>query len=189
MAHQWFRVGLDVEIASPIRSLDGVFFPGKVVAPSFDDANKFLVEYENLTTEEDGTSQPFSEDVSMSLLRPRPPMETKLGFKFNDFVDAFFNGGWWKGVVAKALNKSCYLVYLKGMKQSYQFRVSELRVHREWIKGAWFPPYEEEMKQEEDDMNVEVCNYCLMFVFFRFLFDKLRFHSFISFVYFFHVHE
>lgn len=147
-----------MEVASPIHCLSGVFFHGKVVAPSFDDANKFLVEYETLKTEEDGTSQPFSEDVSVGLLRPRPPTETRLGFTSNDIVDAFFNGGWWKGVVAKPLNKSCYLVYLKSMKQSYQFRVSELRVHREWKKGAWYPPFDEQVKQEEDDVNVEVCN-------------------------------
>ncbi|OWM89393.1 protein AGENET DOMAIN (AGD)-CONTAINING P1-like [Punica granatum] len=151
MAYQWFREGVDVEIASINPCQRGVYFPGKVVAPSFDDSNKFLVEYDTITNEEEGTTRPFSEDVRVGLLRPRPPLEDKLGFKCNDSVDAFFHGGWREGVVAKCLDKSCYLVHLKSMKQSYQFRASELRVHREWIRGAWCPPYEDEIKEEADD--------------------------------------
>ncbi|KAK4779731.1 hypothetical protein SAY87_015837 [Trapa incisa] len=155
MAHQWFREGADVEIASLLKCLEGVLFSGKVVAPSFDDANKFVIEYETLTTQEDGISQPLMEDVSVGLLRPRPPTEAKLVFKSDEIVDAFFNGGWWNGVVVTPLNNSCYLVWLRRMGRNYQFRASELRVHREWKMGAWFPPFDQLVKLEEDDVNAE----------------------------------
>ncbi|KAK4786089.1 hypothetical protein SAY86_002778 [Trapa natans] len=156
MAHQWFREGADVEIASLLECLEGVLFSGKVVAPSFDDANKFVIEYETLTTQEDGISQPLMEDVSVGLLRPRPPTEAKLVFKSDEIVDAFFNGGWWNGVVVTPLNNSCYLVWLRRMGRNYQFRASELRVHREWKMGAWFPPFDQLVKLEEDDVNAEM---------------------------------
>lgn len=166
MAHPWFRVGAKVEVTSSVPCLSSKYLAATLIAPSFDSDDKYLVEYETLVIEEDdGESRPFQEDVNVGLIRPRPPPDTRTGFRSHDRVDALFHGSWWQGVVTKVLHNSRYMVHLECVDQSYQFQGSELRIHRDWIDGAWVPTFEaeqKEVKKEQVEIDLEVSFTCLL---------------------------
>lgn len=68
-----------------------------------------------------------------------------------DDVDAFHNDGWWEGVVTKVVrvedgeknNNGVYSVFFRCSREQIDFGSSDLRLHREWVRGnLWVPPLE-----------------------------------------------
>ncbi|XP_048131586.1 protein AGENET DOMAIN (AGD)-CONTAINING P1-like [Rhodamnia argentea] len=118
----------------------------------------FLVDYKTLIDQSDAgrPSRPYREEVSVGLLRPKPPAETSRSFHLGNVVDECLNGGWWEGAIAKALKSSWYIVYLGCVKQQYRFDAAELRLHREWVNGNWVPPFEAEEEDGDSDDDEKV---------------------------------
>ncbi|PON81662.1 Agenet-like domain containing protein [Trema orientale] len=129
-----FRKGTVVEVSSDEDGFQGAWFAATIVEPV--GKGKFLVEYHNLRTDDDKDF--LREEIDTLHIRPSPPERVMVG-RFNSLeeVDAFYNDGWWVGVISKVLSGSRYIVYFRSTKEEMEFHHSELRLHQEWIDGKW----------------------------------------------------
>ncbi|XAR52717.1 hypothetical protein NMG60_11020923 [Bertholletia excelsa] len=144
-----FKKGSEVEISSNDDGFRGAWYAGTVVrrAPARGkDKGKVLVEYKTLTADEAG-KRPLQEMLDVVQLRPPAPRERCRSFKFSEEVDAYFNDGWWEGVITEVLENDKYSVFFRGTREQLEFGSSELRLHREWVKGQWVPPPEGECEE------------------------------------------
>ncbi|KAJ6775583.1 AGENET DOMAIN-CONTAINING PROTEIN-RELATED [Salix purpurea] len=143
-----FKPGSKVEIMSEEDGFRGSFFTGTVVKATR--TSNFVVEYDKLFEDEEGT-KPLQETVNEFQIRPIPPREKKREFKFSEEVDAFHNDGWWEGVITEVNDDGKFAVFFRSTKEQIEFSEENLRLHREWISGAWKPTLEgvEEEKKEE----------------------------------------
>ncbi|KAL4340981.1 hypothetical protein GQ457_08G004850 [Hibiscus cannabinus] len=137
--------GSPIEISSNDPGFRGSWYAGVIVkrAPPRKPNNKFVVEYAHLFEDDDGT-KPLRETIDAVDIRPPAPREKARKFKFSEEVDAFHNDGWWEGVITKELENGRFHVYFKRSKEQLEFGEEQLRLHREWIKGSWTPPLEED---------------------------------------------
>ncbi|KAK8480664.1 hypothetical protein V6N11_029323 [Hibiscus sabdariffa] len=144
--------GSQIEISSNDPGFRGSWYTGVIIkrAPSKKPANKFVVEYTHLFEDDAGT-KPLRETIDAVDLRPPAPREKLRKFKFSEEVDAFYNDGWWEGVITKELENGRFHVYFKRSKEQLEFGDDQLRLHREWIKEAWTPPLEEDKQAKESD--------------------------------------
>ncbi|PRQ60646.1 putative Agenet-like domain-containing protein [Rosa chinensis] len=146
-----FQIGTYVEVTSPVHSMRGSLFPAKIVAASADRA-KFTVEYDRFKTKlyrNVTGKRSLRDEFHVALLRPPQPREEGYAFKRNDAVDAFMAGGWWEGVITEELGGARFEVFFRFVKQRVEFEADELRLHREWVRGAWVPP----LREEEGDVS------------------------------------
>ncbi|KAL5717746.1 hypothetical protein ACHQM5_010714 [Ranunculus cassubicifolius] len=97
-----FSKGMQVEVCSDEDGLRGAWFEATILRPSTK-RHKVYVEYKNLTTVKG--SNLLKEFVNEVNLRPVPPREANRSFNSNDEVDAYYNDGWWEGVVIQVLEK------------------------------------------------------------------------------------
>ncbi|XP_077218782.1 agenet domain-containing protein [Tasmannia lanceolata] len=139
--------GAVVEVRSYENGFVGAWFEAKVIR-SMPKKNSVSVEYKDLMDDQD-ESKPLRETVDLSNVRPPPPLETHSLFQLNDRVDAFWNEGWWVGVILKVLDEERYAVYFQDTKEEIEFERSNLRVHREWIGGKWVPNRSQNKKKLE----------------------------------------
>ncbi|GAB2229021.1 hypothetical protein Droror1_Dr00023156 [Drosera rotundifolia] len=125
--------GSSVEVSSDEDGFQGAWFAASVVEKV---GNKYLIEYKDLRTEDD--MEFTKEEVDALHIRPYPPEISKTDrFKLYEEVDAWYNDGWWVGVISKVMSGSKYLVYFKVTNEEMQFKHSDLRLHQEWIDGKW----------------------------------------------------
>ncbi|KAG8363931.1 hypothetical protein BUALT_Bualt19G0073700 [Buddleja alternifolia] len=140
---QYFKKGADVEISSDDEGFRGSWYAGTIIRPpgnSKRSTNKVLVEYKNLMADEAGT-QRLREELDVVQLRPPPPRERFRTFKFSEEVDAYYNDGWWEGIIT-AVTGDKYSVFFRGTREQIDFKASDLRLHREWVYENWVPPLE-----------------------------------------------
>ncbi|GKV01424.1 hypothetical protein SLEP1_g13978 [Rubroshorea leprosula] len=138
------KAGKQVEISSDDPGYRGSWYAGTVIRRvSSKDPNKFVVQYTSLFKDEEG-KKPLREVLDAVNLRPPAPKEKARKFRFSEKVDAFYNDGWWEGVITEDLGKGRFLVYFRPTKEQIEFGEKELRLHREWVDGVWKPPLEEE---------------------------------------------
>lgn len=125
-------VGAIVEVSSD----SGAWFAATVVKVVRKD--KFLVEYHGLLADDDSQ---LREEIDALHIRPHP-LDTDVDGQFSilDEVDAFYNDGWWVGVISKALADSRYVVYFRSSNEELEFENSQLRLHQDWIGGKWVMP-------------------------------------------------
>lgn len=144
---KYFKKGAKVEVMSDDEGFKGSWFVGTVVQKLKN--GKVLVEYHTLT-QDDGGKKKLREEFDLLYLRPVPPPEPprERGFEISEEVDAYYNDGWWEGVIIEVLKQSRYSVYFKGTRDQLEFEESELRVHREWDGENWVPPFETETRLE-----------------------------------------
>lgn len=128
-----FDVGRKVEVSFDREDFQDAWFPATILE---DLGGTFLVEYISAST--DNKDQPIKARVNFLHVRPCPPLLKDKNFVLLDKVDAFFDFGWWSGVITKELENSRYIVYFKQMKLDKEFNQSELRPHMEWKDGKWF---------------------------------------------------
>ncbi|KAL5714002.1 hypothetical protein ACHQM5_016022 [Ranunculus cassubicifolius] len=102
MEESQFSKGMQVEVCSDEDGLRGAWFEATILRPSTK-RHKVYVEYKNLTTVKG--SNLLKEFVNEVNLRPVPPREANRSFNLNDEVDAYYNDGWWEGVVIQVLEK------------------------------------------------------------------------------------
>ena len=138
-----FRQGSRVEV----RNEQGAWFPGHVVDPNSNPSPfslrnrrpRVLVQYETLVSEDD-PSQPLTEEVDVSLIRPAPPVEDnaagEVEFAAHDVVEAFYMDAWWRGVVM-GFDGDKYTVGFKSPPDLLELRRVELRRPWDWCGGEW----------------------------------------------------
>lgn len=129
-----FIKGTIVEVSSDEDGFRGAWFAASIVEAVQKD--KFLVQYQNLRTDDDLCF--LREEIDTLHIRPYPP-ETVVVNRFNLFeeVDASYNDGWWVGVISKVCVGSKYLVYFRDTDEEMEFEHSDLRPHQDWIDGKW----------------------------------------------------
>ncbi|MFS7975422.1 putative Agenet-like domain-containing protein [Helianthus anomalus] len=124
------RVGLKVEISLEDERFCDVWFPATIVQDLGN--NWFLVEYKEL------------QRVSVDHLHIRPlrPDFRDHEFHFSREVEAFYEFGWWSGVVTKEVADSRYIVCFKHTNKVKEFSLPELRTQLKWHweKEIWFFP-------------------------------------------------
>lgn len=136
----YFRRGAEIEISSDDEGFRGSWYEGTVIRPPKNESSKVLVEYKTLTEDEAG-KRPLREPLKLVQLRPPPPPENRLAFEFSDEVDAYYNDGWWEGIITETFEgEDRYSVFFRGTREQLSFTASQMRLHREWVKGNWVPP-------------------------------------------------
>ena len=145
----YLQPGSQVEISSNDPGFRGSWFTGSILKrASSKNPNKFLVQYTHLFQDDAGT-KPLKETINAVDIRPLAPRERARKFKFAEEVDAFYNDGWWEGVITNELENGKFHVYFKRSKEQLEFGEDQLRLHREWANGSWTPPLEEDEQVEE----------------------------------------
>ncbi|XP_006349167.1 uncharacterized protein [Solanum tuberosum] len=153
---EYLTKGSTVEVTSDEEGFKGVWFDGTILNYG-SNKKKVLVEYRSILADEIG-SKPLRELVNVSFVRPVPPLEIVESFELHDVVDASYKDGWWTGVITKVLDDFRYQVTFSNPPDVLEFGVSELRLHKQWVKGNWVLPG----KQRTDSLmfsvgkNVEV---------------------------------
>ncbi|KFK23892.1 hypothetical protein AALP_AAs44506U000100 [Arabis alpina] len=93
--------------------------------------------------------------VSADQLCPPPPSLADGGDSFSrklvlmQSVELFENGGWWKGIVNAVKLDDMVSVLMLNSQQTRDVAANELRIHREWVNGAWDLP--EELQRDTMD--------------------------------------
>nr|KAJ0209329.1 hypothetical protein LSAT_V11C400166970 [Lactuca sativa] len=130
-----FTVGKRVEVRIKVGNLK-VWFPATVVENLGD--NSFLVEHQQPGIGDEATLHKVTVDYQQ--IRPSPP---HLSLRDKDFVllekvDAYYDFGWWRGVVTKKLADNRYNVFFKYTKKEREFDCSSVRPRMKWKRGKWF---------------------------------------------------
>ncbi|KAJ8573678.1 hypothetical protein K7X08_010189 [Anisodus acutangulus] len=134
--------GSTVEVTSDEEGYQGVWFEATILGVSSPTSKKkrVLIEYKNILAEENG-SDPLRELVNISFVRPVPLVEKVESFELYDVVDASYKDGWWTGVITRVVEDSSrYQVTFNNPPDELEFGVSELRFHKQWVKGKWVRP-------------------------------------------------
>ncbi|CAI0379333.1 unnamed protein product [Linum tenue] len=93
-----FTQGMQVEVTTDDDGFKGAWFAATIIEPSGED--EYLIEYKTLTNDDD--TEFLREYIRACNIRPCPPEIIVVdGFKVMDEVDAYYNEGWWVGVIAK----------------------------------------------------------------------------------------
>nr|GEY54937.1 hypothetical protein [Tanacetum cinerariifolium] len=129
-----FTVGKKVEVSFDKENLRDVWFPATVLQNSGD--NTFLVEYQQPGSGDEAVQHKVT--VDHSHIRPSPPHLRDKNFVLLEKVDAYYDYGWWSGVITKELADNRYNVFFKHTKKEREFICSEVRPHIEWKGGKWF---------------------------------------------------
>lgn len=85
----------------------------------------------------DGGIEVLKEEIETKFIRPCPPHVPMFGsFKRLQEVDAWYNDGWWEGMVVELVNsEECYVCFRNN--EVLKFESSKLRPHQDWIDGKW----------------------------------------------------
>ncbi|KAM7273897.1 hypothetical protein ACFE04_028561 [Oxalis oulophora] len=147
--------GSKVEFSSREEGYKGSYFTATIIEtpqPTTDN-NTYVIQYDNITNE-DGT-KPLRELAHVSCIRPLPPTllveedkkHSSCSFELNDVVEAFYNDGWWVGVVDKVKRSGGsgggggemkrYRVRFEDPLHFIEFDENELRPHFDWVDGKW----------------------------------------------------
>ncbi|PWA84100.1 Agenet-like domain-containing protein [Artemisia annua] len=129
-----FTVGKKVEVSFDKENLREVWFPATVLKNSGD--NTFLVEYQQPGSGDEAVLHKVT--VDHSHIRPSPPHLRDKNFVLLEKVDAYYDYGWWSGVITKELADNRYNVYFKHTKKDREVICSKVRPHIEWKGGKWF---------------------------------------------------
>ncbi|XP_074311301.1 protein AGENET DOMAIN (AGD)-CONTAINING P1 [Silene latifolia] len=151
-----FKKGMKVEISIEEEGFRGAWFSGTIINPPAKNTQKVLIEYDALLA--DNGSKPLREKVDFVQIRPIPPRENHRLFKLDEDVDAYYNDGWWEGVITQIVvnddDDDCkYCVYFRPTREQCEFNVCDLRLHREWDGAKWVPPLEEDARATEVKIN------------------------------------
>ncbi|KAI3679561.1 hypothetical protein L2E82_51224 [Cichorium intybus] len=129
-----FTAGKKVEVCFEGEDLRDVWFPATVVGNLGN--NSFLVEYQRPGIGNEATVDKVARDYLH--IRPSPPHLRDKNFVLLEKVDAYYDFGWWSGVITKELADNRYNVSFKHTKKEREFDCSKVRPHMEWKGGKWF---------------------------------------------------
>ncbi|PSR85066.1 DUF724 domain-containing protein [Actinidia chinensis var. chinensis] len=129
-----FSEGTVVEVKSNEEGYQGSWFTAVIVGSIPKD--KFLVQYQTLKTDDE--TELLKERVDASCIRPCPSVIQRVDrFKLFEKVDAWYNDGWWVGLISRVLGGLNYTVYFWTTNEELEFGHFSLRPHQEWIGGKW----------------------------------------------------
>ncbi|CAH9103511.1 unnamed protein product [Cuscuta europaea] len=147
-----FDIGSQVEIMSQDSGLRGCWFRGVVIKKH---KNKVKVQYKDVKDAEDeaknleewvlstklAAPDKFGLRINgRTLLRPSPsPRKGRVSWAFNVgvSVDAWWNAGWWEGIVVQKESENWLHIYFPGEKQTQIFSHDNLRHSQEWLIDGW----------------------------------------------------
>lgn len=128
-----FDVGRKVEVSFEREDSQDAWYPATIHEDLGD--GTFLVESSSAKTDNLSLAKARVDSLH---IRPCPPLLKAKNFDLLEKVDAFFDSGWWSGIITKHLENSRYIVFFKQMKYDKELGQSELRPHMEWKEGKWF---------------------------------------------------
>ncbi|XP_021768688.1 DUF724 domain-containing protein 6-like isoform X2 [Chenopodium quinoa] len=145
----FFSIGSQVEVTSDEEGFKGAWYSATVIQPPHSKQNQqqIFVEYNNLLSDENGSSL-LKEFVDSEFVRPKPPVDKndKVSFDLDDVVDAFYQDGWWCGVVTCIVSQNRYRVFFSSPPDEIEFDASDLRIHKNWVHGIWVLPQKQRMR-------------------------------------------
>lgn len=126
--------GTQVEVSNDEDGFQGAWFAASVVQVVGKD--KFLVQYKSIET--DDGKEFLTEEVDAQHIRPCPPEAVMVDcYGLNEEIDAFWNDGWWEGVIRKVLQGGRYKVYFEGTDDEMVFDHCDLRPRQAWKDRTW----------------------------------------------------
>ncbi|TQD85855.1 hypothetical protein C1H46_028555 [Malus baccata] len=126
--------GTTVEVCTDEDGFQGAWFAANIVKVM--EKDKFFIRYKTIKT--DDNKELLTEEVDAKHIRPRPPKVVAAeSFSLTEEVDAFYNDGWWEGVIRKVLPGRRYKVYFKGTDDELMFQHSDLRPRQDWMDRTW----------------------------------------------------
>ncbi|KAL6532519.1 hypothetical protein OROGR_014489 [Orobanche gracilis] len=144
-----FKDGMVVEVKSDEEGYQGSWYTAVIICSLCSD--KLLVEYQTLTA--DNESELLREKAVASYIRPCPPEIVRVDrFGMLEEVDAWYNDGWWVGLVSRVLDGLKYAVYFWTTNEELVFDHFSLRPHQEWIGGKWIVSFRKERKRAAKNM-------------------------------------
>uniref|UniRef100_A0A0E0ELS6 BAH domain-containing protein n=1 Tax=Oryza meridionalis TaxID=40149 RepID=A0A0E0ELS6_9ORYZ len=141
--------GSRAEVLSQDSGIRGCWFRCSVLKRRGD---KIKVRYEDLQdADETGNLEEWvlltriAKPDQLGIRIPERPMvrphhvhsKDPCSFDAGSIVDAWWNGGWWEGIVLQQGNDRRLQVYFPGEKQIADFCEDDLRHSREWAGGKW----------------------------------------------------
>ncbi|XP_008801740.3 DUF724 domain-containing protein 7-like [Phoenix dactylifera] len=141
MAPAMFPVGAEVEVSCEDEGFHGAWYEARVIRAT-SGRRPYVVVYDSLVDDSD-ESRPLSEPVVAANIRPRPPQSPDPQiFTLHQLVDAFYNDGWWAGIVSAVPPEGGgkYSVCFPNTREEMEFFSAELRPRRYWIQGKWVSP-------------------------------------------------
>ncbi|KAG6383838.1 hypothetical protein SASPL_156390 [Salvia splendens] len=128
-----FNVGEKVEVSIERDGGDcdfrGAWFPAVIVRDLGNGA--YSVELK------DKNGGSVEEEVEFARIRPFPPILGDGKFGVFEKVDAFFDFGWWSGLIMKKVKMNEYSVFFEHSDSTKKMDRPELRPHLEWKDGKW----------------------------------------------------
>ncbi|KAF9591090.1 hypothetical protein IFM89_001434 [Coptis chinensis] len=122
-----------VEVSLEDKKCHGAWFPATISKKTSD--SSILVEYKLRRGDKD---ELMTKSMDSQHIRPCPPPSSdSKTFDLLEKVDAFYDCGWWSGVVTKVLANDKYNVFFKYQNEQREFKQSDLRLHMDWIDGKW----------------------------------------------------
>ncbi|CAA0824927.1 agenet domain-containing protein [Striga hermonthica] len=129
-----FDMEKEVEVSIDREDGQEAWFPATIHEHLVD--GTYLVKYHDETKESEAhTTQLIVDSLH---IRPQPPLLKDTNFVLLGKVDAYFDCGWWSGLIRAKLEDSRYLVTFKQLNMQKEFHMSELRPHMEWKDEKWF---------------------------------------------------
>ncbi|KAL8484732.1 hypothetical protein ACS0TY_027145 [Phlomoides rotata] len=139
-----FKDGTMVEVKSDEEGYHGSWYTAVIVCSL--SSGKFLVEYQTLKME-DESDELLREEALASYIRPCPRIIERLDhYKMLEEVDAWYNEGWWVGVICRVLDDRKYAVYFWTTNEELLFEHFSLRPHQEWVGGKWIVSHRKKSK-------------------------------------------
>ncbi|KAK6160953.1 hypothetical protein DH2020_004334 [Rehmannia glutinosa] len=140
-----FRDGMIVEVKSDEEGYQGSWYTAVIVCSLCSD--KYLVEYQTLKTDDE--SELLRENAFASYIRPCPPKFVRVDrYKMLEEVDAWYNDGWWIGLVSKVCDDLKYAVYFWTTNEELVLDHFNLRPHQEWTGGKWIVSFRKKSKSK-----------------------------------------
>ncbi|KAL5731908.1 hypothetical protein ACHQM5_004591 [Ranunculus cassubicifolius] len=130
-----FMEGAAVEVKVPDEHCCDVWFPATILKEI--DKDFFLVEYNSLSIDD---KEYLQDNVDALNIRPFPPVTLVESFNVFERVDAFFDFGWWNGVVLEVLPRDSdkdYMVCFEHEQNLKKIKKIHLRRYLQWINGQW----------------------------------------------------
>lgn len=129
-----FSNGMLVEVRSDDQGYEGSWFSAKIV--KYLGENRYTVEYQTLRTDDE--KKLLKEEARGSDIRPPPPLLIQKRYGLYEYVDAWFNDGWWSGQVFEIdSNYTQYGVYFRTTHERLKFACNDLRPCQVWMQGKW----------------------------------------------------
>uniref|UniRef100_A0A0D6QWS5 BAH domain-containing protein n=2 Tax=Araucaria cunninghamii TaxID=56994 RepID=A0A0D6QWS5_ARACU len=145
-----FDIGERLELLSQDSGIRGCWFRCVIVNK---ESHRLKVRYEDVLNEDESDNLeewvPAYKAAAQDKLgirtpgrlamRPYPPENKFSGnIKVGTAVDAWWNDGWWEGVVIKMEESSTEAhVYLPGENETQIFQTRDLRISRDWVNNQW----------------------------------------------------